>query len=79
MRQYRLNSDGPLGGGVLQDDHVELTAGLVWRPNEHGRVRLEAGSVVWRELHVLDDGGAVQADVETESAGIVALSVELSF
>jgi hypothetical protein len=79
MRQYRLNGDGPLSGGVFQDDHVELTAGLEWRPNARTTVALEAGAVAWRELHVLSDAGAELADVETGTGPIASLSIRYGF
>lgn len=64
-RHYRLDDDGPLPDGALRDRAVLALGGLDWNPGfgaealADTRLRVFAGSAVWREVTFLDDDDTV--------------------
>lgn len=64
-RQYRLDDQGPLPEGALRDRIFAATLGLEWNPEigakafANSRLRVFAGSNLWREISFLDDDDTV--------------------
>ncbi|MFT5284163.1 MAG: hypothetical protein ACI8TQ_000319 [Planctomycetota bacterium] len=79
IRQFRLNKNSSLPGGVIADEEISASAILGWSPSDRVKFDLEFGMTLWREFSSFADGGRKQAEVETavkEFAG-VRLSVTL--
>jgi hypothetical protein len=75
LRQFRLNEDNAIPGGVYQDDQITLSGTLDWRVSASATLSLTAGLVAWQESTFLDDGGAKLGEVETDPAPFGAVSL----
>jgi len=75
LRQFRLNDDNAIAGGVYQDDQITLTAKLERRLGEHATLALSGGAVLWQESTFLDGTGAKLGEVETDAGLIGAISL----
>ena len=75
IRQYRLNDEGPVAGGVFRDESIRLAAGMDWQVTDAGRLGLEFGQVWWSEYTVLDGAGALVGSSEGEHSNYVGISL----
>ena len=75
VRQYRLNGDGPVPGGVFRDESIHLSAGMDWQITDAGRLGVEVGQVWWSEYTVLDGAGALVGQSEGEHADYIGVSL----
>lgn len=79
IREFRLADDGPLPEGIVGDRRVPIKVGLEWRPTDRITVGLQGGAVVWQEFRIDDrDGNRVNED-NVDPAGLIGLSVEITF
>lgn len=79
VRQFRLNDDNPLPGGVARDEEITIGAGVQWQPAEGIKVSFEGGLVAWQELTMLDEDGNRISETETSNGKYAAIGVELAF
>jgi len=78
-REYRLDDEGPLPGGVLEDERIVIGAEVMWRPRPRIEAAFEIGGVVYQEFEALDSGGGHVSDDETDPALFVAGRLVLRF
>lgn len=78
-RQFRLDEDGPLPDGVLQDDRIVTGLGVVWRPEANIVVRGGAGAAVWSNIETLDSSGTTVGDEDGDPAPFITASVRILF
>ncbi|MBM3989848.1 MAG: hypothetical protein FJ298_02460 [Planctomycetes bacterium] len=78
LRQFRLNDDNPLPGGVFRDEEVRAGIGVTHRSDRGFKLDLFGGLNVWRELSTLDSAGVKVNESEADPAPFVALSLQLS-
>ena len=73
-REFRLDDEGGLPDGLVEDRSVPCTVGLVYSPRRDIHVRLAVGSVVWQEYEFKDSEGR---HVATENPDVPARYVSL--
>ena len=73
-REFRLDDEGGLPDGLVEDRSVPCTVGLVYSPRRDIHVRLAVGSVVWQEYEFKDSEGR---HVATENPDMPARYVSL--
>ena len=78
LRQFRLNDDNPLPGGVFRDEEIRAGLGVTHRSESGFKLDLFGGLNVWRELSTLDADGAKVRESEPDTAPFVALALQLS-
>jgi hypothetical protein len=75
IRQYRLEEDGPVPGGVFRDEEIKVAAGLDWQVTESGRLGLEVGQLLWSEYTVLDSAGSQLGQSEGDPSSYLGVSL----
>jgi len=75
IRQYRLEDDGPVPGGVFRDEEIKVSAGLDWQVTESGRLGIEVGQVMWSEYTVLDGAGSLVGQSEGDPTNYLGVSL----
>lgn len=75
VRQYRLNEENPVSGGVFRDEEIRATVGLDWQASKAGRLSVEVGQVMWNELAVLDSSGGQVGISEAEKAPYIGFAL----
>lgn len=65
-RQYRLNDENPLPGGVFRDEEIELAFELRRKSKSGVALQFQVGTVVWQELNFIDSSGDNVSETETE-------------
>lgn len=79
-RQFRLDKDrGSLDNGVVRDERVPISVGVVWSPCSTATVSLEGGVVAYQQYEVLNANGVERGDDETDPAAFVGGRIELKF
>lgn len=73
----RLSGDGVLDGAVLRDEGVGLLLGVDWRANAKTSFRLGVGSILGREIEVLDDDGDELFDENLDASVYATAGIEL--
>ena len=77
IRQFRLNEDGPLPGGVVEDEEILAELGLTWTPSENVRVEANAGVTLWRELQAYDQNGFERMEPESDPAPFAGIGLSV--
>lgn len=75
IRQYRLNDESAVAGGVFRDEEIRATVGLDWQASQAGRLSLELGQVMWNELSVIDASGGAVGQSEAEKAPYIGFAL----
>ncbi len=78
-RQFRLDEDGPLPDGVLQDDRIVAGLGVVWEPDARMLVRGGVGAAVWSNIETLDSSGVTVGEEDGDPAPFITASVRILF
>lgn len=78
-RQFRLNDDSSLAGGVIEDEEITASATIGWNPSHRVSLDVEAGVTLWREFATFNSNGVKLTEQETDLSefGAVRLSVTL--
>ena len=79
LRQYRLNDSNALPDGVFQDDQIDASLTLGWRPTPGVELTLQGGAIVWEEYTFLDGAGTKLVEFESDPAlfGGLGLTLDL--
>ncbi len=78
-REFRLADDGPIPGGIAEDQAVLLTGVIDWRPESWLELRLEAGAQVWGNLELRNSNDVRIYDESLGSAFTAGASVKVTF
>lgn len=78
-RRYRLNEDGPVQKGLLQDERVPLQLGLRYRPLPFIELNGYAGWTVWQNYQVEDENGNEKASLSTDPTPFFGLNGTVRF
>ncbi len=78
-REFRLDEDGPLPGGVARDERVPIVLGATWRPNDTITVDGFVGAVVWNEYEFINSAGTTIAETETDAHLTAGVQLTLKF
>lgn len=78
-REYRLDDDGLLPGGVLEDERVLIGAEIAWRPNKTVEAALEVGGVVHQDFDALNGRGVTIESDQTDPALFIGGRLILRF
>ncbi|MCC6660316.1 MAG: hypothetical protein IT437_05470 [Phycisphaerales bacterium] len=78
-RQFRLDKDGPLPGGVVQDTAFPFGAGVTYTPSKKLTITGEAGILLGREFKVMDEGGGVVSEPDVDAAPFLGLRLTYRF
>lgn len=78
-RDFRLDEDGPIPGGVGRDQRVPLTLGATFTPTPRVIIDLSVGVNLFQNYEVLDRNGVELADVDAEAAPFVGLQIGYRF
>jgi len=76
-REYRLDDNGPIPGGVMRDDRVPLSLGATWQANEHFDIAAAVGSSLSSQYEFLNANGNQIANPNFDAglAGTLTLTV----
>ncbi|MCW5776322.1 MAG: hypothetical protein KIS87_07790 [Phycisphaeraceae bacterium] len=78
-REFRLDEDGPLPGGVARDERVPIVLGATWKPNDTITVDGFVGAVVWNEYEFINSAGTTIAETETDAHLTAGVQLTLKF
>jgi hypothetical protein len=78
-RDFRLDEDGPIPGGVLRDDEVLVGLGMTWAPSQQSSLDFMLGATVYRELEVLNSSGDTLRREQLEPAPFVSVRFTWAF
>lgn len=78
-RDFRLDKDGPIPGGVMRDDEVLMGLGFTWAPSQRSSIDFVLGATVYRELETLDSGGNTLRREEIDPAPFVSARFTWAF
>ncbi len=79
QRQYRLNDNNPLPGGVLRDESIQAFSGLRWRPSTNTSLDLTAGYLLWREFTTRSSSGFSAGEIETDPEPYFGLQLRFEY
>jgi hypothetical protein len=78
-RQFRLDKDGPLPGGVVQDTAFPFGAGVTYTPTRNLSISGEVGVLLGREFEVKDQGGGDVSEPDVDAAPFLGLRLTYRF
>ncbi len=78
-REFRMDEDGPLPGGVARDERVPIVLGATWRPNDTITLDGFVGAVVWNEYEFINSAGTTIAETETDTHLTAGVQLTLKF
>lgn len=78
-REYRLEDDGPIPDGVVQDERVPIAAGVRWKPSTRFNLWLRGGAIVWQEFEFKDSNGDEVQELNTDPAPFISLQAIIRF
>jgi hypothetical protein len=79
FRQFRLDDDAVVSGGVLTDESLPVGVGVTYAPSDHLSFTVTAGGVFWRTIKLTDDGNHDLVDEDADVTAYVGLSGKYSF
>lgn len=79
MRNFRLDEDGPLPGGVVEERRFPVAIGAIWRPAPRLSISGAIGAHFGQSFEVSDEDGDEVADVDADTTPFLALGVAYSF
>jgi hypothetical protein len=84
-RDYRLDDQGPLPGGIFEDRELLWSFGLDWNPGfdngwlQSSNARLYTGFTPWRRLEFLNSADDEVSKVDAEAGLVLGLTVQFSW
>ncbi|MBC7834953.1 MAG: hypothetical protein H7Y88_07610 [Phycisphaerales bacterium] len=78
-REFRLEEDGPLPDGVVNDSRFPIGVGVQWKPSANLVFEVAGGVVVWQEFEIDDSDGDEVAEVQTDPAAFIRAGVRIAF
>ncbi len=78
-REFRLAEDGLIPSGIIQDQRVPVTVGVIWSPNPRIEIVGGAGLTVWNRYETEDSGGNNLAGTDADPSLIATLKVTFRF
>ncbi len=78
-REFRLDDDNDVSGGVFRDDRVFVGTGVEFRPNPISSIRLIGGATVWSRYTIEDDGGEEVFEETASPTGFIGIRGTLRF
>lgn len=78
-RDFRLDRDGPVPGGVGRETRIPLTLSASYTPTRHLSIEAGIGVGVYREFEILDSGGRELADFDADASPFLRLQVSYRF
>jgi len=78
-REFRLDENGPVPGGVGRDDRVPVVFFAAWSPDPSFSVQADVGADVYGKLEVLNASGAKLGEDETNTAFTFGVSATFRF
>ncbi|MEM8834653.1 MAG: hypothetical protein AAGD00_02420 [Planctomycetota bacterium] len=79
FRNYRLDEDGPLPDGVVDDVRIPIEAGVIWSPAGGLELELSGGAIVYQEFDIKTGSGRDFSEPETDPAGFISLALRWTF
>lgn len=77
-REFRLDDEGPVPGGVFTDQRVPVALGVVYSPGGGFTARVRGGMNTFQSIQIDDAGGGDVTDTDVEGAFFVEFGVGLS-
>jgi len=77
--EFRLDEDGPIPDGVLEDDRVIAGLGVAWQPSENVSATVGVGATVWSNIETLNAAGAEIGDEDGDPTPFVTARVRILF
>jgi hypothetical protein len=84
-RDYRLDDQGPLPGGIFEDRELLWSFGLDWNPGfdngwlQSSNARLYTGFTPWRRLEFLNANDEEVSKVDAEAGLVLGLNIQFSW
>lgn len=78
-REFRLDEDGAIEGGIATDSRIDIALGLNWGVADGVRLRLEGGVSAWQEFEFEDEGGDELANPDADVTPFVGASLNFAF
>ncbi len=78
-REYRLDDNGPIPGGVMRDDRIPLTLGAIWKAGDHVSLEASAGLNAATQYEFLDAAGNTIADVDGDGSVRIGFNASVHF
>lgn len=79
QRQYRLNDNNALPGGVLRDESIQAFGELRWQPSTNTSLDLTAGYLLWREFTTRSSSGFAAGEIETDPEPYFGLQLRFEY
>lgn len=78
-REFRLDDQGTLPGGIVQDDSVAIAGVLEWNPAEEITVEFVAGAQVFNRLELRNNNNVRVFESNGDPAFVAALRLTMNF
>ena len=78
-REFRLAEDGLIPSGIIQDQRVPVTVGVIWSPNPRIEFVGGVGLTVWNRYETEDSGGNNLAGTDVDPSLLATFSISFRF
>ena len=78
-RDFRLDDDAMISGGIARDERVPITLGVTYKPTDRVTLALYGGAIVWQELSLDDEDGNELVEDNTDPTPFVGFTASFRF